>query len=85
MNEPNQINLLTEKVDSKRKVEYVPPHSDLVTELAHTACQQLGQQDAIYKNPEVVGGLASFLTFLSQRLAIYASKGHQELLSKKPV
>lgn len=62
-----------------REVVYVPPNPKLVAELARQACNQLGKQDPTFNNPEVLGGLSSYLTFMSQLLATYANKGRHVL------
>ena len=67
----------------QRRVEYIPPEPAIITALAHQVCQELSKTNSVYADPDVVGGLASFLTFLADRLAKYATQGHKELLPKK--
>lgn len=76
----NQPKDLAQK--DKPRIQYIPPDQTAIVELARSACTQLGKQNPAFNDPEVVGGLASFLTFLSQKLATYASNGHKEVLPK---
>ncbi len=84
MKKPEQIPLFEEAENRiPRQVEYVPPDSSAITALVKATCEQLGKQNAAYNDPEVIGGLTSFLDFLAQRLVTYANNGCSELLVKK--
>lgn len=84
MNKPKQIPLFDEAATYiQRQVEYVAPDSNAITALVKATCEQLGKQNTAYNDPEVIGGLTSFLDFLAQRLVTYANNGCSELLVKK--
>jgi hypothetical protein len=83
MNEPKQIELFEQNVGRiQRQVEYVPSDPSVIKEYVRSVCAEFGEQNPAYHNPEVVSGFASFLVFVSERLAKYMSNGHEEYLLK---
>ncbi len=83
-NQPHKstLNDMGHATPMSRHVLYTPPCSQQIAALVHAASTQLSNHNTAIPTHEVVSGLTSFLTFVADRLAHYASNGHQELVAK---
>ena len=57
-----------------RNVEYQPPNEDVFEQLAENFCEILNKRGDLATNPEMVVGLAEFLTVVARLTAKSLSK-----------
>lgn len=69
---------------AKREVEYVPLDAGVIKDYTHALCVERQCPDADYRRSEVTTGLASFLTFVAERMAKYLNEGHEAALLARP-
>ena len=66
---------------TEQNVTYVPPATEIFMKLAREACGVLAEQgETGVDDPEVVRGLAEYLSYVAELTAKYLNKGHHELL-----
>lgn len=66
---------------TEQNVTYIPPAAEVFDKLAREACRILAEQgESGVDDPEVIRGLAEYLTFIAELTAKYLNKGHYELL-----
>jgi hypothetical protein len=68
-NTPSPRSNIQQIVRAKRKIVYVAPDTGMIEELAHQVCTTLGEQHEVYRDPQVVNGLATFLTMIAHLTA----------------
>ncbi len=50
----------------KKRVEYVPPAPEVIDQVARDVCRKLAISDPSFDQPDVVYGLASFLSAVAK-------------------
>jgi hypothetical protein len=50
----------------KKRVEYVPPAPEVIDQVARDICRELAASDPAFNQPDVVYGLASFLSAVAR-------------------